>query len=341
MSGAGTIELAAELIEDGGTAATDEDEFFRCPDFLGAEGVTHSLVISPADRESGRGAAPAAGQSGGPAGGAELVAPLIVREIPGGGIDAVSPYGYPGFGVRRGSSRLPVDPDGIDFGPTGLVSAFVRHALPAEPPLTRATPRNVCLLADPALDPKSRMSDRQQIRKNVKRGYSIEVSPGPETGAGLRTAFLAAYTETMERTRAAARYYFSADYFDRVLASPRTWLVVAREPEGGIAAASIAAASDGLLHYYLSGTADEFLRDSPMKNLLAGMIELAGEMGLPLNLGGGIAPGDRLEEFKRGFANREEQWFTSELICNRNAYDRLSREAGADPDGGFFPAYRS
>ncbi len=316
------MALNAELIEDGGAAAADPGQFFRCPDFLGAEGVTHSLVI---------------GSGGGP----ELLAPLVVREIPGGGIDAVSPYGYPGFGIAPGTAGLPLDPAAIDFGATGLVSAFVRHSLPGEPPLAGARPRNVCLLADPALDRKSRMSDRQQIRKNERRGYEVEVTPGPEAPAELRSAFLDAYTQTMDRTQAAERYYFGAGWFDSVLSSDRTWLVVAREPGGQVAAASIAAASDGLLHYYLSGTADEYLRDSPMKNLLAGMIELSGQMEMPLNLGGGITLGDRLEEFKRGFANREELWFTSEIVCDREASDRLCREAGVDPGGDFFPAYRA
>ena len=311
----------AILLEDGGAAASDEDEFFRCPAFLEAEGVTHSLVIGARH-------------------GASLVAPLVVRGIPGGGIDAISPYGYPGFGIS-GDPSIPIDPDEIDFAPTGLVSAFIRHTLPADLPLAGARPRNVCLLADPALDPKSRMSDRQQIRKNVKRGYSIETTPGPQTGAELRAEFLVVYTQTMDRTEAADRYFFDAGYFDSVLSSPRTWLVVAREPEGAVAAASIAAASDGLLHYYLSGTADGCLRDSPMKNLLAGMIEFSGELEMPLNLGGGITPGDRLEEFKRGFANREEQWFTSEMICDRTAYDDLTRRAGVAADSDFFPAYRS
>ena len=312
----------AELIEDGGAAASDPEHFFRCPDFLGAEGVTHSLKIDIA-------------------GGGPLVAPLIVREIPAGGIDAASPYGYPGFGVGPGSSPLPLDPAGIDFGRTGLVSAFIRHMLPGPPPLSGARPRNVCLLADPSLEPKSRMSDRQQIRKNERRGYEVEVTPGPEAARELRSAFLDAYTQTMDRTRAAQRYYFDARYFDAVLASAQTWLVVARAPEGEVAAASVAAASDGLLHYYLSGTADDFLRDSPMKNLLAGMIELSGEMEMPLNLGGGITPGDRLEEFKRGFANREEQWFTSEIVCDPAAYEDLCRRAGVEAGGDFFPAYRA
>jgi hypothetical protein len=323
------VSHVAELIADGGLAASSSSEFFRSPEFFEAEGVTHSLVVAPS--ESGSGAVP--GESG-------LAAPLIVREIPDGGIDAVSPYGYPGFEIGAGA-ELPLEPDMIDFSATGLVSAFIRHSLTAEPPLAGARPRNLCLLADPALDPKRRMSDRQQIRKNLRAGYSVEITPGPETGPGLRASFLDTYTQTMERTDAAERYFFSAGYFDSVLSSNRTWLVVVREPEGEVAAASIAAASDGLLHYYLSGTSDDFLKASPMKNLLAGMIEFSGEMGLPLNLGGGITPGDRLEEFKRGFANREARWFTSELVCDRQKYGELCTAAGVDPEGDFFPAYRA
>jgi hypothetical protein len=75
-----------------------------------------------------------------------------------------------------------------------------------------------------------------------------------------------------------------------------------------------------------------------MKNVVARLIEHAAELGLPLNLGGGIANGDALEEFKRGFANREETWRTSEIVCDPGAYERLSTGRAA---AGFFPAYRA
>jgi hypothetical protein len=75
-----------------------------------------------------------------------------------------------------------------------------------------------------------------------------------------------------------------------------------------------------------------------MKNLVAALVEFAAGLDLPLNLGGGIAAGDPLEAFKRGFANRELAWRTSSLVCDPDAYARLS--AGLDDDDGFFPAYR-
>jgi Acetyltransferase (GNAT) domain len=315
----------AELIADRGEAAESE-EFFRSRPFLDAEGVTHTMRIEAGD--------------------AELLAPLIVRDIPASErIDATSPYGYPGFSAASdfhptlggSKSDAPVDSGAVDFSATGLVSVFVRHTL-APPPLAGAAERNVVQISDPQLPLKSRSSDRNRINRNRRAGYEVELLSGPRTSADQRAGFLAAYEQTMRRTGAAGRYFFGATYFNRILEAERSWLALAHAPDGEIAAASIAVQSDGFLHYYLSGSIDTHLRDSPMKNVVAALIELSGERGLPLNLGGGILPGDALEEFKRGFANREQRWHVSEIVCDRETYNRLS--AGRESNG-FFPAYRS
>jgi len=318
----------AELIEDRGESAAGE-EFFRSRPFLDAEGVTHTLrVTSEAE---------------------ELLAPLIVREIDDSPErDAISPYGYPGLAVVDRASDIDhtgggsisdarLDPAEIDFSATGVVTVFLRHTL-GDPPLGATSTRNVVQIADPTLPAKSRGSDRNQINKNLRNGYELSLVPGPETSAAQRAGFLAAYEQTMHRTGAAERYFFGAPYFNRILESPRTWLALAEGPDGAIAAASIAASSDGYLHYYLSGSADSHLRDSPMKNIVASLVGLAAELGEPLNLGGGISRGDRLEEFKRGFANRELPWHSSELVADPAAYAQLSAGRAA---GSFFPAYRA
>lgn len=306
----------AELIEDAGGAAAD-DQFFRSRPFLEAEGVTHTLRI---ESEEG-----------------ELVGPLIVRDIPGADArDGTSPYGYPGlsFGSRGGLSLAPTS---IDWSATGLVSVFIRHAL-GPSPLAEATERNVVQIADPELPPKSRPSDRRQVRRNLEAGYELELVPGDAATAAQRAGFLGVYEQTMRRTAAAGHYFFGADYFERILQAPRTWLALATAADCTLAAASIATVSDGYLHYYLSGTADSHLRDSPMKNIVARLVEHSAELGLPLNLGGGITPGDALKEFKRGFANRQLTWLTSELVCDADTYEQLSSSRAA---AGYFPAYRA
>jgi len=324
----------AELIADGGAAASDE-EFFRSRRFLDAEGVTHSLRIEAGGSETK---------------GVELLAPLVVREIPGTDLrDAVSPYGYPGFATCRdadwsfdhtrvgSNDQSPLDPAEVDWSATGLVSLFVRHTL-GEPPLAETSERNLVQIADPALPRKSRGSDRNQVNRNRRAGYEVRLVAGPETSEGQRAGFLAAYEQTMRRTGATERYFFGAAYFDRLLESPRSWLALAHAPGGEVAAASLLVRSDGFLHYYLSGSADPWLRDSPMKNVVSALVDLSIEQGLPLNLGGGMTRGDRLEEFKRGFANREQAWRTSEVVCDHDAYARLS--SGRE-GGDYFPAYRA
>jgi Acetyltransferase (GNAT) domain len=317
----------AQLIEDGGASAVGgigghPTEFFRGAHFLEAEGATHTLRIETDD--------------------AELLAPLLVRPIGDGpDLDAVSPYGYPGFAVNGhapGADGAPLlDPAEVDFHRTGLVSVFIRHRLDLVP-LAGATERNVVQIADPGLPPKSRPSDRRQVRRNLEAGYTVELIAGAETTAAQRAGFLDLYEQTMRRTDAAPHYFFGAEYFARLLPAERTWLALAADPEGVPAAASIACVSDGYLHYYLSGSADSHLGDSPMKNVLARLIDHAAELDLPLNLGGGITAGDALEEFKRGYANRALAWQTSEVVCDPERYAELSGDRGG---GGYFPAYRA
>jgi hypothetical protein len=176
------------------------------------------------------------------------------------------------------------------------------------------------------------------VRRNLEAGYELELVPGSETSREQQSGFLEVYEETMRRTGAAGHYFFGAGYFERILEAERTWLVLARGPEGDLAAASIGVVSDGYLHYYLSGSADSHLRAAPMKNVVTRLVEHAAALGLPLNLGGGISPGDALEEFKCGFANRRQAWLTSELICDERRYAELTRGSSG---GDFFPAYRA
>lgn len=311
------MSARAELLADRGAAAIGS-EFFRSAGFLDAEGTTHTVRIDTS--------------------GGALAIPLVVREIEGAGRnDAISPYGYPGVAVPGDGPAI--DPSEVDWSDTGLVSLFIRHRLGAEAPFTGATPRNVVQIADPELDRKSRASDRRQIKRNEREGYEVEVVDGADAGPEQRAGFSSVYTQTMVRTQAANRYFFDAAYFDALLSSPLARLFLVLSANGDVAAGSLVVASDGMLHYYLSGTADSYLGDSPMKTLLNHLVDTSIEEGLPVNFGGGIAPGDALEEFKRGFANREELWRTSEIVCDPAAYAELS--AGRNAPAGFFPAYRA
>jgi hypothetical protein len=305
---------SAELIADRGAGA-ESDDFFRSRPFYDAEGVTHTLRIDDGD---------------------ELAIPLLVNEIPDSRLsDAISPYGYPG---ARSQSESPTDPATVNWSETGLVSLFIRDRIGHPPFLSNATERSAVQVHDPARERRIRSRFGEQIRRNERLGYHVELLPGSETTVEQRTSFHALYIETMRRAEAAERYYFDPDYFRAVLGYERSWLVLCRSPEGTTAAGAITALSDGLLHYYLGGTAEAHLSDSPFKNLALAMIRHADELERPLNLGGGVWRGDGLEDFKRGFANAELPFWTHEIVCDPDAYARLSEGRS---DSGFFPVYRA
>jgi hypothetical protein len=301
--------VKAELRGDRGEAALSED-FFRSREFCDAEGVTHSLLLGDA------------------------TLPVIVREIEAGGIDAISPYGYPGATLAGESA---VDPASADWAATGLVSLFARDRA-GPPSLEGGSERSRLQVHDPSLERSLRPRLGSQIRANERAGWEVGLTPAGDVSEADVAAFHALYTETMTRTEAAPRYFFEPGYLAKVLAFPGAWLLAARSGEGPPGAGAIAALSDGVLHYFLGGTADAALGDSPFKNVVAAMLDLADVLGTPLNLGGGLRPGDGLEDFKRGFANAELPFVTHEVVCDEAAYARL---AGGREAGGFFPAYRA
>lgn len=300
--------MSAELMADGGGAAA-QDEFFRSPEFLAAEGATHTLR----------------------AGGA--LVPLIVREVPGSGDyhDAVSPYGYPGASLPDGAAVWATE---LADPASGLVSIFVRDRLDSS--LAGGTERSRVQVHDPASERRVRPRLDEQVRANERDGWEVVRRPGPEATAAEREAFHAAYTQTMQRAQASERYLYEPGYFEAILGFEDSWLLLATAG-GDPGAGAIVARSDSYLHYYLGGTADVALAASPFKNVVTAMLDLADELELPLNLGGGVEAGDGLEQFKRGFANASAPFVTHEIVCDAEAYAELTPPAAT---GRFFPAYR-
>jgi hypothetical protein len=308
----------AQLVADEGRAA-ETDDFFRSRPFYDAEGVSHSLIVG-GDSDD------------------ELALPLLVHDIGDSGqLDAITPYGYPGAAVRVDRSSPP-DPAALDWSATGLVTVFVRDRIGGEPCFAGGTRRSTVQVHDPRQERQIRSRFAEQIRQNERLGYHVEVLPGPDTTVEHRLSFHAAYTETMHGVEASPRYFFEPDYFKAILEFEHSWLFLARSPERAMAAGAIVVLSDRLLHYYLGGTAEVHRPRSPFKNVVDATIRLADEMGLPLNLGGGVKPGDGLEDFKRGFSNAELPFVTHEIVCDRDAYGSLS--AGRE-SSRFFPAYRA
>jgi hypothetical protein len=307
----------AVLVDDEGRAA-ESDDFFRSRAFYAAEGVSHSLLVE--------------------SGGTEVAIPLLVNDIgETGSRDAITPYGYPGAAIRPGDGGPP-DAKALDWSATGLVSIFMRDRIGGDPCFRDPTRRSSVQIHDPSRERQLRSRFAEQIRSNEKLGFHVERLRGPDTSVEQRVSFHTLYTDTMRGVEAGERYFFELDYFSTILTFERSWLFLARSPERTTAAGAIVAVSDGMLHYYLGGTFEIHRAKSPFKNVADAMIGLADELGVPLNLGGGLKPGDGLEDFKRGFANAELPFRTHEVVCDSETYSKLSEGCG---ETRFFPVYRT
>ncbi len=314
-----TTQLRAVLVHDQGGSARSAD-YFRSPHHLRAEGVTHSLVID--------------GGAGG-----SLRLPLIVRPIEGTShMDAVSPYGYPG-GRVEGLSEVPKG--AVDWRSTELVSIFVRDRVTGPRCFAEGTARNEVFFIDPRLPLEFREMHRRHVKRNARLGFVSSYRPACEASREEQEGFKEVYRQTMVRDGAASRYFFSGAYFDELFSSPAAWLITTHAPDGSVASAALGVCSDGVLHYYLGGTADAHLARSPSKNLFVAMAELCRTLAVPLHLGGGMQPGDGLEAFKRGISNQSSRLYTHEIICKPEVYGALAKVEEGGGDGAYFPAYRA
>ncbi|NOK13212.1 GNAT family N-acetyltransferase [Corallococcus exercitus] len=304
------------LVPDAGASALSE-QYFRSGHHLRAEQVTHTLVVKS---DTGR----------------MFHVPLIVRAIEGTSYrDAISPYGFPG-GELDGLSEVPAP--AVDWRATELVSIFVRERVQGPHCFSGGTARNEVFFVDPCRPLTLREMHRRHLRRNARLGFVSTVRACRDAPPEEREGFRDVYRQTMVRDQASHRYFFSDAYFEELFASPVAWLATTRAPDGTVASAALVVQSDGLLHYYLGGTADAHLARSPAKNVFGEMIALGTRLGLPLHLGGGLTPGDGLEDFKRGFANANGRIHTHEIICDAAAYAAL---AEGRPASSFFPAYRA
>ena len=281
-----TASATAELLADGGAAADER----------------RLLPLRRVPR--GRGRHPHAARSR-PAG-ARRCAADRPRDRRAAGLDAISPYGYPGrrsstarpaAGRRRG--RLERRPGwSASSSATASAAAPWLAGAPERSPRPSSTTRRRRAAAAPAA---RRADPRQRARGLGGRARS----PGP-TSRGGRPRRLRRRLRADDAPRRGRRALLLRPRVlrRRALASSAAGC---RRPRATARSAPRRSprVSDGFLHYFLGGTADARARRSPFKNVVAAMLDLADELGLPLNLGGGVSPGDGLEEFKRGFANAE------------------------------------
>jgi CelD/BcsL family acetyltransferase involved in cellulose biosynthesis len=286
-----------------------------------------------------------------------MLLPILVRPIPGGGLDAVSPYGYPGPLLRQ-----PDDPAFVGeallagaamLADEGIVSLFIRmHPLiNASPPsgvgtvVRHGDTVSVDLLLPPA-----------EVWRQTRRGHRLDIVKAGRAGRVARIdeswtrfdAFKRLYRQTMVRVGASTSYDFDDAYFDglRTALGDRISLCVV-EAGDTVAAAGLFVETSGIVQFHLSGSDPDFRHEAPSKLMIDYVRAWAKERGnRSLHLGGGLgAADDSLFQFKAGFSDLRHPFHTVRIVCDEARYAELvlARDPSADParHDGYFPQYRA
>jgi GNAT superfamily N-acetyltransferase len=285
-----------------------------------------------------------------------MLLPLVIRDIPGGGFDATSPYGYPGP-VGIGSDDPAFLSVALAAGvqalrEADLVSAFVRlHPLLNPLPLRGIgtfvrhgeTVSIDLTLPIEELWAQTRLTYRREITRALGLGYVARMD---EDWRHLES-FRHLYRATMDRHSADPFYFFEDAYFDDLRdALGESLHLCVVEKDGAIAAAGLFVETDGIVQYHLSGTDDAFRMVQPTKLMIHFVRGWAKDRGnLVLHLGGGVGgDSDSLLFFKSGFSSLRHTFATLRIVIDEGEYGRLleARDPLIDPAvrSGYFPLYR-
>jgi hypothetical protein len=273
--------------------------------------------------------------------GARVVCPLAERTA-GDRADVVTPYGFSGFAGTGPCPSLPAAWARF-AGEQGYVCGYVvLNPLFHDP--TYTDPGDVHPVKHVHVLDLTRGEDELYAALSANRRRQLR---GWHAGTHdldrdrLVAFFLAEYPRFMARKAASAQFDFARPTLEALCALPDVFLLGAEGPDGRLEAVSVFAhtphAGDFLLNAALPGAAHHSVP------LLWSAASRLRELGVPsLNLGAGVTEGDSLAEFKARFGGRRLPLHVLRQVFDREAYDRLCRERGADPGDvtGYFPPYR-
>lgn len=277
--------------------------------------------------------------------------------------DAISPYGYPGILTSAAAAqdpnflRLALDQLLSHFRSKHVCSAFLRlhpifnqDLIDVYPPdLCHVTGETVWIdLTQPEAEiwRQTRSDHRKDINRHKRSGSVAKMVAVEE----YLPEFIQIYYETMDRAGAVQQYYFSYDFFDRLLElKPYLHLCIV-EIEGQITSACLLFECCGIVQSFLGGTKNKFVELAPEKLLFDYIRFWAKERGNQVyHMGGGVgSEKDGVYYFKAGFSKLRQKFLTLRLIVDNQQYLQLvelqAHALKSHPETliktGFFPAYR-
>ena len=287
----------------------------------------------------------------------EVLIPVVERPTPGGGVDWVSPYGYPWMGPSFSSEPGELLSSVQSFArQSGAVSLFLRSDPIIEGELLVNSPQesaisdsivlrrvnetySIDLGVDDLLDGYSK-----GIRRDVRRALRepLDVGVLAEWGAQAEEV-LSLYHQSLDRLGASPYHYFDDAYIASLVdaAGEDQFLVSVRDEDGELVCFGLFFSSKPHSQYHISaGSLEHELRGWASKLMIHSAAEELKARGAELlHLGGAPAGNAGLSDLKRRFSSNTHSYFVAEIVCDQRAYDEESRNAD-NSHSSHFPRYR-
>jgi sugar O-acyltransferase (sialic acid O-acetyltransferase NeuD family) len=184
---------------------------------------------------------------------------------------------------------------------------------------------------------KSILYDINRLKKN---GFEVFEAKNKQD----IDAFVLIYKKNMMKVNANEEYFFSPDYFYKLLDSTcfdKKLLLVKKE--GEVCAGALFTIINGIIQYHLAGTSENYIKLSPMKLLLDEIRTIGNSLNAKyVHLGGGLsnAADDTLFIFKSGFSKVKLHYSIWKLIVDDKKYNELVAIYNSGVESDFFPLYR-
>lgn len=294
--------------------------------------------------------------------------PLLLRAIPHRGLDAASPYGYPGIHIDPSLSKSEVASLWLEtaqlLAEHGIVSLFLRlppyerdlaNRLSGVPGINLQHLSNTVEVSTIDIDSTwTTMQGRARtaVRKARKAGYVARALDASPELRRQDSPFRKLYDATMMRVGASPQLQYSDDYYSVMLdgIEDRVRLVEVLDSNDQVVASAMILLDAERVHYHLSGSDPSAARLGANNLLIWEILSWSHRNGFQaVHLGGGTGPNDSLFVFKSSFGGTQLPFYVGKSIIQPEVYAELvqlrAAELGTDVESienaSYFPAYRA
>ena len=270
--------------------------------------------------------------------------PMILRQIPDQVnqqvyYDVISPYGYSGpmFVENLDNIYLYAFWDMVDkwYVENKVVTEFIRFSLNGNHQYysgrLELTLNNVVGTIHPELQTNwdgflSKV--RNNYRKATTHDLKFEIYKGHDIGENEIDAFHEIYIETMDRNKAANKYFYKSEFFaDLIYGLPEKFVLAFTSKDGQKASTELLILHNGQLFAFLGGTRQNYFNCRPNDFLRVEIIQWASTNNIKKYiLGGGRADDDGLYKHKKSLFPRDQDimYYTGRKVVLKEINEKLN-----------------